>query len=100
MGQLEEMKESFWMRRYFDRRRSNRSGRFVLLKTNTNRYVRLRFYPVLSQCLTKIIIVINLVCACVKTSAEDDDFQRLSRVGGGVVGMVFNSRGFMFWSII
>ena len=24
----------------------------------------------------KIIIVINLVCACVKTSAEDDDFQR------------------------
>ena len=26
----------------------------------------------------KIIIVINLVCACVKTSAEDDDFQSLS----------------------
>ena len=27
----------------------------------------------------KIIIVINLVCACVKTSAEDDDFQSLSK---------------------
>ena len=33
----------------------------------------------LCQFLTKIIIVINLVCACVKTSAEDDDFQRLSK---------------------
>ena len=29
----------------------------------------------------KIIIVINLVCACVKTSAEDDDFQSLSKGG-------------------
>ena len=27
----------------------------------------------------KIIIVINLVCMCVKTSAEDNDFQRLSK---------------------
>ena len=27
----------------------------------------------------KIMIVINLVCACVKTFAEDDDFQRLSK---------------------
>ena len=26
------------MRHYFDRRRSNRSGRFLLLRTNTNRY--------------------------------------------------------------
>ena len=39
--------------------------------------IRPRSYPLLCQFLTKIIIVINLVCACVKTSAEDDDFQRL-----------------------
>ena len=31
----------------------------------------------------KIIIVINLVCACVKTSTEDDDFQGLLKGGGG-----------------
>ena len=36
-------------------------------------------YPLLCQFLMKIIIVINLVCACVKTSAEDDDFQSLSK---------------------
>ena len=30
----------------------------------------------------KIIIVINLVCMCIKTSAEDDDFQSLSKGGG------------------
>ena len=27
----------------------------------------------------KIVIVINLVYACIKTSAEDDDFQSLSK---------------------
>ena len=36
-------------------------------------------YPLLCQFLTKIRIVINLVFACVKTSAEDDDFQSLSK---------------------
>ena len=41
--------------------------------------IRPRSYPLLCQFLTKIIIVINLVCACVKTSAEDDDFQSLSK---------------------
>ena len=56
-------------------------------------------YPLLCQFLMKIIIVINLVCACVKTSAEDDDFQRLWKGGGG--GMcVFKFRDFMFWSVI
>ena len=30
----------------------------------------------------KIILVINLVCMCVKTSAGDDDFQSLSKGGG------------------
>ena len=40
--------------------------------------IRPRSYPRLCQFLTKIMIVINLVCACVKTSAEDVDFQRLS----------------------
>ena len=41
--------------------------------------IRPRSYPLLCQFLMKIIIVINLVCACVKTSAEYDDFQSLSK---------------------
>ena len=41
--------------------------------------IRPRSYPLLCQFLMKIIIVINLVCACIKTSAEDDDFQSLSK---------------------
>ena len=48
-------------------------------------FIRPRSYPLLCQFLTKIIIVINLVYSCVKTSAEDDDFQSLSK-GGGVGG--------------
>ena len=44
--------------------------------------IRPRSYPLLSQLLMKIIIVINLVCVWVKTSAEDDDFQSLSKGGG------------------
>ena len=53
--------------------------------------IRPRSYLLLCQFLTKFIIVINLVCACVKTSAEDNDFQRLSkgerdRGGGGREG--------------
>ena len=42
-------------------------------------FIRPRSYPLLCQFLTKIRIVINLVFACVKTSAEDDDFQSLSK---------------------
>ena len=45
--------------------------------------IRPRFYPLLCQVLKKIIMVINPVCACVKTSAEDGDFQRLSKGGRG-----------------
>ena len=41
--------------------------------------IRSRSYPLLCQFLMNIIIVINLVCAYVKTSAEDDDFQSLSQ---------------------
>ena len=39
--------------------------------------IRHRSYPLLGQIFMKIIIVINLVCACVKASAEDDHFQSL-----------------------
>ena len=39
-------------------------------------------YPLLCQFLMKIIKVITPVCACVKTSAEDDDFQSLSKGEG------------------
>ena len=44
------------------------------------------FYSLLCQFLMKIVIVMNLVCVCVKTSAKEDDFQSLSkgeREGGG-----------------
>ena len=61
--------------------------------------IRPRFYPLLCQVLTKMIKVIDLVCACVKTSAEDDDFQRLSKGEEGGGGY-FDLRGFMFWSVI
>ena len=43
------------MRHYFDSRCSNRSGRFLLPRTNT----KPRFYPWLCQFLMKIIPVIN-----------------------------------------
>ena len=33
------------MRHYFDSRRSNRSGRFLLPRTNTNRYYKATFLP-------------------------------------------------------
>ena len=46
------------MRHYFDSRRSNRSGRFLLPRTNTKRY-KASFYPRLSQFLMKIIPVVN-----------------------------------------
>ena len=36
-------------------------------------------YPLLCQFIMKIIIVINLLRACIKTSAEDDDVQSLSK---------------------
>ena len=38
--------------------------------------IRPRSYPLLCQFLMKIIII---VCACVKSFAEDDDFQSLSK---------------------
>ena len=43
------------------------------------RIIRPRSYPLLCQFLMKIIKVITPVCTCVKTSAEDDDFQSLSK---------------------
>ena len=44
---------------------------------------RPRSYPLLCQFLLKIIIVINIVCAYVQTSAEEDDFHSLSKGEGG-----------------
>ena len=46
------------MRHYFDSRRSNRSGRFLLPRTNTT-VIKPRFYPRLCQFLMKIISVIK-----------------------------------------
>ena len=47
------------------------------------------FYSLLCQFFAEILIVINSVCTCVKTSAEDDVFERESW------GMcLFNFRGF------
>ena len=46
------------IRHYFNSRRSNMSGRFLLPRANTNR-IKPRFYPRLCQFLMKIIPVIN-----------------------------------------
>ena len=51
---------------------------FYSLK-QTQTVIRPRSYPLLSQFLMKTIIIINRVCTGVKTSAEDDDFQSLSK---------------------
>ena len=45
----------------------------------------------------KIIIVINLECVCVRTSAEDNDFQR--GMGCVCLMILFNLRGVMVWSV-
>ena len=63
------------MRHYFDSRRSNRSGRFLLPKTNTNRH-KASFLPSALTVFNENYN--NFVSECVKTSAEDDDFQSLS----------------------
>ena len=65
------------MRHYFDSRRSKWSGRFLLPK-QIQFVIRPCSYSRLCQFLMKIIIVINLVCTCIKT-AEDDNFQSLSK---------------------
>ena len=50
------------VRHYFDSRRTNRSGRFVLPKANTNSNIAL-FYLRLCQLLIKIMIVTEYLCA-------------------------------------
>ena len=60
---------------------------FLLPRTNINRYKASLFQSWLCQLLMKIIPVINLVCACVKTSFEDDNFLREGR--GCVNLMIF-----------
>ena len=67
------------MRRYLDSRRSNRSGHFLLPKTNTNHYKAL-FLP---SALSVFNENYNSHEPC-ETSAEDDDFQRLSKEGWGI----------------
>ena len=64
------------MRHYFESRCSKRVEDFYSLK-QIQTVIRPRSFPLLCQFLMKIIIVINLLCMCVKTSAEDDDFQSL-----------------------
>ena len=64
------------LRHYFDSRlRSNRSGRFKF-REQIQTVIKPRFCPRLCQFLMKMIPVINWVCACVKTSVEDDSFLR------------------------
>ena len=68
------------MRQYFDSRCSNRSGRFLLAK-QIQTVVKPCFCPLLCQFLMSVIIVISPAHACVRMSAEEDDFQR---EGGGM----------------
>ena len=62
--------------RHFDSRRSNRSGRFFYFREQIQTVIMLCFYPQLCQFLMKIIPVINWRRACIKMSAEDDNFLR------------------------
>ena len=58
------------------------------------------FLPSAGQFLMKIITVVNRVCACVRTSAEDDNFPKKGEGGGGLYLMIlFNLRVFMFWFV-
>ena len=58
--------------------------------------IKLCFYPWLCQFLMKIISGINHVCACIRTSAEDDNFP--TEGGGGVYLIILsNLRVFIFF---
>ena len=88
------------IKRYFDGRRSNNSGRFLRLKKNKYKtfFTNPRYCRLFWQFLTTMISHWS-GCACVSTSAEDD-FQRLSKGGwGDVCTWWFDLRGFMFWSV-
>ena len=56
---------------------------FYFLETNTNSYNTSFLLSALSI-FDENMIVINPVCVCVSTSAEDYDFQRLSKGGWGI----------------
>ena len=72
------------MRHYFDCRCCNRSEIILLPKANTIR-CKVSGLPFALSVLDDIIIVINPLSACVRTSAEDDNFHRLSKGGVGDV---------------
>ena len=74
------------MRHYFDSRRSNRSGRFLLPKTNTNHYKAL-FLPSALSVFNKNYESLTLCTRA--SSAEDDDFQRES---GEMCVIIINNR--------
>ena len=52
-----------------------------------------RFYPRICKFL---VYVINSVCACVRTSAEDGNFPR---EGGGCMYLMILFESFMFWFV-
>ena len=84
------------VKHYFDSRRSNRSGNFLLPRTNTNRY-KASFLPSALSVFIENLTVIDRVCACVMTSAEDN----FAREDMGCVYLMirFSLRVFMFWFV-
>ena len=82
-------------RHYFDSRRSNRSGRFLLLRTNTNRY-KVSFLPSAPSVFNDNY-VIKRVCACVRTTVEDTN---LPREGGGCESFCFGLSEITLFQII
>ena len=67
------------MKRWFDSRRSNRNGRFLLPGTLIQTIIKPCFYPRLCQFVMKIVPVINCMCACIRMSANVDNFPREGR---------------------
>ena len=55
----------------------------------------MKIITVIKVCNEKTVINISRVCACVRTSAEDDTFP--GGGGGGNLMILFNLRVFMFW---
>ena len=84
------------MRHYFDSR--PQEWKIFYFREQIQTVTESRFYPLLCQFLMKIIPVINWVCACVKTSVEDDNFLREGWVCVNLM-ILFNLRVFTFWFV-
>ena len=69
------------MRQYFDSRCNNRCGRVLLPKAKTNKASNLPSALSVFNENYNTLIDFNPMCTCVRTSTEEDNFQRLFKGG-------------------